>query len=306
MRVNLRRAYPTAALTIIIWAATTCAWAGGLTITEDAVEAKAASQHSGGGHDSEPDNASGPSGPVDTDGESNYTYLPKSKYKTQISAYKVELAAAVAANQQARAAFARCLDTVGTTSCARFQEAALPGDPNIRPAGNPADPAAPAVPAITPEQAAYIASARIRLTPPKPMFGPSPDLNEWKMAAVGYPLWLWAAGNLDPAPVADSVQDISVALDARLVKVVFNMGDGRKVTCTDLGTRWTRAVEPGRVSPSCGYAYAKPSLPQGSYTVTANAVWAIDWSINGTTGSIPFFQSASTTIPVGELQVLVR
>ena len=56
----------------------------------------------------------------------------------------------------------------------------------------------------------------------------------------------------------------------------------------------------------CGYAYSNPSLPNGSYTVTANAVWAIDWSINGATGSIPFYQSASSQIPVGELQVLVR
>ena len=161
-------------------------------------------------------------------------------------------------------------------------------------------------PAISPQEAAYAASARLNLTAPKPMIGPSPDINRWKMAAVGYPLWLWADGNLNPAPVSDSVYDISVALDAHLVKVVFDMGDGHKVTCTNVSTQWTRAVKPGTASPACGYRYQKPSLPADSYTVTANAVWAVDWNISGTTGTIPFYQSASTTIPVGELQVLVR
>ncbi|WP_375425100.1 hypothetical protein [uncultured Friedmanniella sp.] len=138
------------------------------------------------------------------------------------------------------------------------------------------------------------------------MIGPSPDLNEWKIAAVGYPLWLWTDGTTNPAPVTDSVYDISVGLDAHLVKVVFDMGDGHKVACTDVSREWTADVAAGAESPSCGYRYPKPSLPRGSYTVTANAVWAIDWNVNGTTGTIPFYQSATTKIPVGELQVLVR
>ena len=193
----------------------------------------------------------------------------------------------------------------GNPSCGRFRTAALPDDPNIREAGDPPT-RGPRCARHQPEQAAYIATARLRLSAPKPMVGPPPEINEWGMAAVGYPLWLWAEGNLDPAPVSDSVLDLSVALDARLVEVVFDMGDGHRVRCTDLGTRWTRAVEPGADSPSCGYAYQEPSLPEGSYTITANTVWAVDWTINGTTGTIPFYQDASTQLPVGELQVLVR
>ncbi|GAA1854952.1 hypothetical protein ACFFOM_02275 [Microlunatus capsulatus] len=242
-----------------------------------------------------------------TSGKSDYKYLPQDEYKAQMDSYRTRLAAAISANKAATNAQGQCVATAGNLNCGRFQTVPLPDDPNIREAGDPADPAAaPAAPAVTPEQAAYIASARLRLTAPQPVVGPPPDINEWDMAAVGYPLWLWAEGDLDPAPVSDSVFDLSVALDARLVEVVFDMGDGNRVRCSDLGTRWTRSVEPGTASPSCGYAYPQPSLPEGSYTVTANAVWAIDWAINGTTGSIPFYQSASTTIPVGELQVLVR
>jgi hypothetical protein len=225
--------------------------------------------------------------------------------------YRQKLSAAIAANKASANAQGQCLGGPRGLACGRFQQVALPTAPNIRQAADPAapaaaGPAAPAAPALTPEQVAYIASARIRLTPPKPMIGPPPEINEWKMAAVGYPLWLWADGNLDPAPVSDSVLDIAVSLDAHLVRVVFDMGDGHRVTCSSLTTQWTRSVEPGAKSPSCGYAYQKPSLPKGSYTVTANSVWAIDWNINGTTGTIPFFQSASTKIPVGELQVLVH
>jgi hypothetical protein len=240
-------------------------------------------------------------------GDSKYTYLPKPKYKTQMDAYKQKLSAAIAANRATTNAQGQCLSGPQGLACGRFQQVALPTAPNIRQAGKAAAvAAAPAAPALSPEQVAYIASARIRLTPPKPMIGPPPGINEWKMAAVGYPLWLWAEGNLDPAPVSDSVMDIAVSLDAHLVKVVFDMGDGHKVSCSTPATKWNRSVEPGAKSPSCGYAYPKPSLPKGSYTVTAHAVWAIGWNINGTTGTIPFFQSASTQIPVGELQVLVR
>ena len=57
-------------------------------------------------------------------------------------------------------------------------------------------------PQISPQQAAIIAVARLRLSPPKPVIGPSPEINEWDIAAVGYPYWLWAEGDLDPAPVS--------------------------------------------------------------------------------------------------------
>ena len=126
------------------------------------------------------------------------------------------------------------------------------------------------------------------------------------MAAVGYPLWLWAEGNLNPAPVSDSVLDVSVSLDARLESVIFSMGDGKSVNCTVVDRKWTRAVKPGAESPVCGYRYHEPSLPKGNYTVTAQTVWAVDWNINGTTGTLPFYQQSSTELPVGELQVLVR
>ena len=126
------------------------------------------------------------------------------------------------------------------------------------------------------------------------------------MAAVGYPLWLWAQGNTRPAPVSDSVAGLYVSLNAHIAKMVYTMGDGHTVSCYNTGTAWTADVQAGATSPTCGYTYTKPSLPKGSYTVTARTYWAVDWNINGTTGTIPFVQAASTTLPVGELQILVH
>jgi hypothetical protein len=162
------------------------------------------------------------------------------------------------------------------------------------------------VPQISPQEAAYAAVAQLRLSAPKPVIGPSPDVNEWKIAAVGYPYWLWAEGNLDPAPVSTTVADLTVTLDAHLASTSFDLGDGARLTCTDLTARWTPAVEPAAPSPACGHTYTKPSLPKGEYTITAYSTWAVDWSVNGVGGTIPLTQQASTTLPVGELQVLTH
>ena len=161
-------------------------------------------------------------------------------------------------------------------------------------------------PVITPQQAAIVAVAELHLTPPKPGIGPSPNINDWHIAAVGYPYWLWAEGNLNPAPVSTTVGPLTVRLQAHLASTTFDLGDGTRITCTDLTRRWTPSVEPGAASPACGHVYTEPSLPKGKYTVTAYSTWAVDWSVNGIGGTIPLYQDASTTLPVGELQVLTR
>ncbi len=241
---------------------------------------------------------------------SRYRYVPKEQYSKLKSAWEAEAKRVAAYNKRVVNAYGACLDNPQSLSCGRPNTLTGPNALDVRAAGDPADPN-PAAPApfgasLPPEVVAYTAVARLQLVAPEPMLGPPPEINEWKMAAVGYPLWLWADGNLDPAPVSDSVYELSVSLDARLQKVIFDMGDGGRVTCTTLTRKWTPAVTPGTPSPVCGYRYQKPSLPKGPYTVTARSFWAVDWSINGATGTLPFYQTATTTIPVGELQAIVR
>jgi hypothetical protein len=155
-------------------------------------------------------------------------------------------------------------------------------------------------------QAAAIAVARLQLPRVPPGIGPSPDINPWNMAAVGYPLWLWADGPTHVGPISDSVAGLSVSLDAEVSSLTFRMGDGHTVTCAGSGTPWTTVVQPGTKSPSCGYSYAKPSLPDRTFTVAAIANWAVTWTSNGQSGVINVPVVDTTELPVGELQVLVR
>jgi hypothetical protein len=159
---------------------------------------------------------------------------------------------------------------------------------------------------VTAGQAAAIAVARLQLPTIAPGIGPSPDLNPWNMAAVGYPLWLWADGPTHVGPISDSVTGLSVSLDAEVSSLTFRMGDGQTVTCAGTGHAWTAAVEPGTKSPNCGYSYTKPSLPDRAYTVAAIANWAVTWTSNGRSGVINVPVVDTTELPVGELQVLVR
>jgi hypothetical protein len=194
-------------------------------------------------------------------------------------------------------------------------------DPNLSKAGcgsAPTPPNAPRLPSdtfsgrgnqpirITAGQAAAIAVARLQLPRIPPGIGPSPNINPWNMAAVGYPLWLWADGPTRVGPISDSVAGLSVSLEAEVSSLAFRMGDGHTVRCAGSGHPWTAAVQPGTKSPSCGYSYAKPSLPDRAYTVTAIANWAVTWTSNGQSGVINVPAVDTTALPVGELQVLVR
>ena len=175
--------------------------------------------------------------------------------------------------------------------------------PQLATAEQPPD--APPVPVITPEEAAYMALAQLQLPTVAPGIGPNPDKNEWKMAAVGFPLWLWADGDTNVGPVTRNVANLSVALDAQISRMEFQMGDGKKVTCSGAGKPYADWVKPGTKSPACGYTYQRPSLPRGKYTVSAVAFWAVNWEVNGTTGVITVPMSSSVQLPVGELQAVV-
>jgi hypothetical protein len=107
-------------------------------------------------------------------------------------------------------------------------------------------------------------------------------------------------------PVSDSVGGLSVSLDAEVSSLTFRMGDGHTISCPGSGQKWTTAVQPAAKSPSCGYSYAKSSLPDGNYTVAAIANWAVTWTSNGQSGVINVPAVDTTELPVGELQVLVR
>lgn len=136
-----------------------------------------------------------------------------------------------------------------------------------------------------------------------PKVGPDPSVNEWNMAVVGHPLWLWVDSSRS---VSSSVteQGIRVSLSARLDRVVFDMGDGGSVSCSRFES-YQRSVKPGTPSPSCGYVYQQASLPKGSYRVEATAYWVVSWSALGRSGVVDVPVSGGRDLPVGELQAVI-
>lgn len=144
---------------------------------------------------------------------------------------------------------------------------------------------------------------RLKLPDPTPRIGPDPSANEWDMAAVGYPLWLWTDGPRSVRAV-ESASGVTFTLRADWVSTTFTMGDGGSVSCTAT-RRYTAEVSPGSASPSCGYVYRRPSLPEGRYTVTATTHWRIRWSALGQSGTLTGTHVGTRSLPVGELHSLV-
>ncbi len=157
-------------------------------------------------------------------------------------------------------------------------------------------------------------TASMQLPDAYPQIGPDPTWNEWNMAVVGIPLWLWVEG---PAQMTASRSEagLAVSLDARHVSTTFTMGDGRTVTCASTKPYVRNAVKPGEPSPVCGYTYqvaAKSPSPTsvtnkatGTYTVTATTHWSVDWTAGGYSGTLTTQMSGSRDLPVGELQAVV-
>ena len=227
--------------------------------------------------------------------------MPKMRRMSALTDARKKFSAALAGYDRRLATYNRCVQTF---------------DPSLNSAGCGSAPTPPTAPqfrsdtfsgrGITAGQAAAIAVARLQLPTIAPGIGPSPKLNPWNMAAVGYPLWLWADGPTQVGPISDSVAGLSVSLEAEVSSLTFRMGDGHTVNCAGTGQPWTTAVEPGTESPNCGYSYGKPSLPDDTYTVAAIANWAVTWTSNGQSGVINVPVVDTTELPVGELQVLVR
>ncbi|MDQ7991277.1 MAG: hypothetical protein REI45_01215, partial [Propionicimonas sp.] len=97
----------------------------------------------------------------------------------------------------------------------------------------------------TAEQLARRIVVRLQLPTPTPQFGPDPSVNEWNMAAVGYPLWLWTEG---PRTVTstESGYGLTFTLRAHYRSTTFELGDGHTRRCTDT-TPYPRSARPGTI-----------------------------------------------------------
>lgn len=158
---------------------------------------------------------------------------------------------------------------------------------------------------VTPEQLAQRAvdamtlkGADIRTAPPA-----------GAMALVGLPVWLWTAvgpTTWGPNSATASVPGLSVTAVAKATKIVWDLGDGTRLTCTGPGTAYSPSSSTTQ-SPTCGHVYRRSSAarPGHVYTITATTTWQITWSGGGQGGALTRTRASSTTVRVGELEVLV-
>ena len=143
-------------------------------------------------------------------------------------------------------------------------------------------------------------SSQLKLPEGKPRIAPDPLNNEWKMLAVGLPVWFTTAdatGSLDGSRVQDG---IALTLKASRVSTSFDLGDGTVLRCTSMSVR-QRGIDPMRKSPDCGHVYQR----KGTYTITATSLWRVEWAALGESGVLMVPRQASTTLKVGELHSVI-
>ena len=178
------------------------------------------------------------------------------------------------------------------------------------PTNTPNRPAPPPSAAMVREIAREVI-LQLEIPAPEISIGPDPSINEWNMAAVGFPLWLWTD---TPAALttAHTAYGFTFDLSATRRHTTFSMGDGNTIRCQAMSP-YTNTLKPGTPSPNCGYAYQQPSLPKGAYPqtpngtyrVTATADWQVTWTAAGHQGTLPINVTAERDLPVGELFALL-
>ncbi len=120
---------------------------------------------------------------------------------------------------------------------------------------------------------------------------------------VGWNVWLWVE---DPAentwgPITRSASEAgyTVTATATVAEVVWDMGNGDRVTCGQ-GTARRASMTGNEPSPDCGYVYTH----DGEYTITATTYWNVVWSGIGSSGTIDLDLTRSGDVRIAEVQVV--
>jgi len=162
----------------------------------------------------------------------------------------------------------------------------------------------PEIPAVDPSVLAQQALAALQLRPIR--MGMVPEDKPGYVGLVGMPVWMWV-DTPDPhtyGPATNTASDgsVTVTINAKVAKTLWEMGDGKSVVCTTAGTAYQDS-DGKQPSPDCGYSYTK----QGTYTIRATTTWDIAWTANtGQSGTIPLILTATRTVVIGEVQVIVH
>ncbi|MFE5595453.1 ATP/GTP-binding protein [Streptomyces sp. NPDC056549] len=129
------------------------------------------------------------------------------------------------------------------------------------------------------------------------------------MGLVGMPVYLWTERGPEtygPNEASASAGGITVTATAKVARIVWQMGDGKTITCTTPGTPY-KPIYGMKPSPDCGYRYRSSSASNssGAYHVVATSTWLIDWRAStGQGGQLTEVRQSAVDIRVGELQAV--
>lgn len=164
---------------------------------------------------------------------------------------------------------------------------------------------APGPAAIDPAVLAQQALDKMLLRGPEIGITPKPG----GKGVVGMPVYMWTATGPEtygPNTASASAGGVAVTATAKVSKIVWQMGDGKTITCTTAGTPY-KAEYGKKPSPDCGHRYTTPSstTSSGKFHVTATSTWTIDWTAtSGPTGQLTEVRNSAVDIAVAEVQVL--
>lgn len=159
---------------------------------------------------------------------------------------------------------------------------------------------------VNPRQLAQQALSETPLPRPGINMNPSSD----KGAVTNVDLWLWIdPSQWQPVSVSASAGNVTVTTTADPDRVVYDMGNGDRVTCAGPGTPYDPNRPDTGQSTDCKYTYSRSSAgqPGGRYTVTATVFYSVAWNATGVAAGgalAPVTQSSSVAIRVAEIQAL--
>jgi hypothetical protein len=166
-----------------------------------------------------------------------------------------------------------------------------------------------AAPPAGPNPAQLAEQASAQMTMRAPAIATAPDSGA--TALVGAPVWVWDAKDPQtwgPQTVTVAAGALSVTATSKVTDVAWNFGDGTTLDCPTGGTPY-QATYGGAPSPDCGHVYTASSAaqPGARYTLSATAVWTLNWTAtDGETGVLAFRLTDTAPLAVGEGQAVVN
>ncbi len=142
---------------------------------------------------------------------------------------------------------------------------------------------------------------------PTPQMGmaPRPDIPQ----LVNLATFLWVSGGWQSVTASASAGGVTSTVTAVPERVVWDMGEGDRVTCNGPGVPYDPNLSDDAQPSNCRFTYPFSSArsPDKTFTVTATIEWHVTWSASGAPGGGDLGtsrRSSSTRVQVAEIQVL--